>query len=216
MILPATRLLVSGATRVLAQYAGHPNLGGLVTPRTGNDPAWYARHRFPYAADNDAYSNFDDIRYLRMLDRLAATEQQPLWVTVPDVVGDARATAQRWVQWAGVLRDFGLPAAYVAQNGVDPDDIPWTQIACVFIGGDDDFKLGPAAHRVASRAHVKGCAIHVGRVNSLKRIGYARWLGAATIDGSSASMFSATWIPSYLGELHQDRLPLHPEEEAAC
>jgi hypothetical protein len=40
-----------------------------------------------------------------------------LFVTVPDVVGDAAATARQWVRWQAASRRRGLPLAFVAQNG---------------------------------------------------------------------------------------------------
>lgn len=197
----------------MARYAGDPNLGGLLSPRGHNRPEWYARHRFPYAADNDAYSGFDEGRYIAMLDRLAEAEHRPMWVTCPDVVGDAHATDRLFDRWAPFVRDtMGLPVAYVAQNGIEPDHVPWDDVACVFLGGDDDFKLGAAGARIAARARTLGVPLHIGRVNSLRRIAYARWLGAASVDGSSASRFSAIKLPFYLGELRQARLPIHEED----
>jgi hypothetical protein len=200
------RMLVSGATRLLERHACDPHLGGLVTPRTRNAPDWYARHDFPYAADNDAYSYFDEARYEAMLARLETAEHRPLWVAAPDVVADARATERLYERWRDVLRLADLPVAFIAQNGAAPDDVPWSEIACVFIGGDDTFKLGPAARAIALRADVERVALHLGRVNSRRRIAYARELGAATFDGSAISKWPDSRAPRMIAELRQGNL----------
>jgi hypothetical protein len=203
-------MLVSGATRLLARHAGSPLLGGLLTPRTRNSSDWYAAHGFVYAADNDAYSHFDAGRYTAMLERLERADHRPLWVAAPDVVADADATAARYTQWRDRLTD--LPVAYVAQDGVDPTAIPWHEIACVFLGGTDTFKLGPPGRAVTEHAHAAGVPVHMGRVNTRRRIAYARALGAATFDGSAISVWPDARAPRMLAELRQTSLD---EGEAA-
>jgi len=55
----------------------------------------------------------------------------------------------------------------------------------VFVGGTDEFKLGPAAAELAREARRRGLHVHWGRVNSRKRIRYIAETGAAdSFDGS--------------------------------
>jgi ribosomal protein S18 acetylase RimI-like enzyme len=119
--------------------------------------------------------------------------------------GDADATIARFEQWSQYLRHEGLPAAFVAQDGMDsPErlawlDKHWDDISAVFIGGSDDFKLGPGAARVAELAREHGKLVHVGRVNTHMRIAYARdVLHADSIDGGTFSKFKDTYLPSGL------------------
>ena len=79
-------ILVSGATKTVNKFAGHPNLGQLITPHDGNK----IRTDMPWAADNAAYSNWDRKKWLAMLNRIDG--MNPLFVVAPDVVGDAMKT----------------------------------------------------------------------------------------------------------------------------
>ena len=100
------KILVCGASRTVAKLAGHPNLGQLVTPRTGSLPM----PSMMYAADNSAYSSWSEIKFYKMLDRLAGTA--PLFVTAPDYVGNARITERLFDKWEPRIRGRGLPVAY--------------------------------------------------------------------------------------------------------
>jgi hypothetical protein len=58
----------------------------------------------------------------------------------------------------------------------------------VFIGGSDDFKVSREAFAAASTAKVLGKLVHVGRVNTVKRL--RNWIGVAdSIDGSGISRY---------------------------
>jgi hypothetical protein len=46
-----------------------------------------------------------------------------LFVTVPDTVADARATARQWTEWAPLMAH--LPLALCLQDGVEDIGIPW-------------------------------------------------------------------------------------------
>jgi hypothetical protein len=141
------------------------------------------------AADNLAFSrSFREDHYLEMLDALIGTEVA--WVSVPDVVGDAQATLERWRDWWPQLRARGVPAAFVAQDGLDPEAIP-AEASCLFVGGTDAYKLGGAARQAVREAKARGLLVHVGRVNSVRRIAYAGRLGADSIDGSGWSRWTS-------------------------
>lgn len=87
-----------------------------MTPGGGPSREWIESAGLPWAADNGAYSGFDAGAYVRMLDRIAG--RRPLWVTAPDVVGDARATLDLFGRWHHEIASRGLPAALVAQDGL--------------------------------------------------------------------------------------------------
>ena len=88
--------------------------------------------------------------------------------------------------------------AFVAQDGVSVDTVPWESISAVFIGGTTGFKLGPMAVAVASEARRRGKWVHVGRVNSRKRARFAMDIGADSIDGSQFSWFADVKLRPFL------------------
>lgn len=175
-------LLVSGATATVRQHAGHPHLGQLMRPGNGNVPT------LPYwAADNGAFTGFDADAFIAMLGRLPRTAK---WVAAPDVVGDWRATEVLFAEWSPRIRELGFPVAYVLQDGCEriPD------ADCLFVGGTTDYKLSRQAATWMREAKRRGMLVHVGRVNSVRRMRWAYDNGADSIDGTSVSMFPDRWL----------------------
>jgi hypothetical protein len=123
-----------------------------------------------------------------MLDRLHHVGGRCLFVTVPDVVGDALATARQFERWWTAPARRGLPVALVAQDGLQDMgrwlSTAWPRIYALFIGGSTAWKLGPAARALVREAKSRALWIHMGRVNSLKRIAYAAEIGCDSIDGT--------------------------------
>src|SRR5271166_3209831 len=203
-------LLVTQAIPQMCQY-DHPHLGRLLTPRhccsVGETARW------PWAADNDCYRAFDPCAYVRMLDRIASTPEGCLFATVPDAVADAIATARLFELWWRAPARRGLPAALVAQDGLERLDgwlaTAWPRMDALFIGGSTGWKLGPHAERLASAARERGKWVHMGRVNSARRIRYAASIGCDSIDGSKWVRWRDAYLDSGLetvGESVQLRL----------
>ena len=103
---------------------------------------------------------------------------RPLWVVVPDVVADAEATMKSWHEWNKTISDMGYRLAFVAQDGMEPQDVP-SATDCVFVGGSTDWKIKNAYK-------FKGVAklLHIGRVNTLGRLKWAEDIGADSCDGT--------------------------------
>lgn len=160
-------------------------LGCITTPAQGNrvpDGAWWC-------ADNGKFGNgwpgFDAwYSWLgRKADRVG--RERMLFATAPDVVGDALATMQESLIWLGRVRRLDIPVAFVAQDGCTARTLtPWGQFDVLFLGGTDEFKLGPEGAAMCRQAHARGVPIHMGRVNSKKRIKYALDLGCRSVDGT--------------------------------
>jgi hypothetical protein len=199
-------LLVSGATG--AQRSA--TVGHLVVPRQWNDPASLDLSH-PWAMDNGAFSGFDEGAYLRMIERYhpyhAAHPCQ--FVVAPDVVGDAACTLARWPFWCELLRGLGLPPAFVAQDGLTPDRVPWQGMAALFIGGSTDYKESEAARTLCGYAKARGLWVHWGRVNGKRRYELALKAGADSIDGTGFSMFPDTNIPK--AEAWREAIHAQPE-----
>lgn len=211
------RILVSGASATVARLAtsklGQKYLGHLCTPQNGNSLESLLRSGLPWACDNSAYSNPDDRKFWNLGIDVWGWDafSPPEWVAVPDVVGDHAATVESFESWVAMWEyEIGrvpFPMAFVLQNGVTIESVPWDLIDAVFVGGDDGFKL-KQCHKVVGEAKARGKLVHIGRVNSLSRLRYAIGLGADSVDGSSFSMFPDTKIPRALREI--DRLSKAP------
>lgn len=201
---PAPIILVTTGHPTLHHHPGpngervHPRLGRLIQPRHTSSIELTAAAGIPWAADNDCFQGLDEVAFVRMLDRIAGLPGC-LFATVPDVVGDASATLAMFERWAPELERRGIPAGYVAQDGATVESTPWERIAAVFIGGTDDYKLGPNAARLAREAKRRGKWVHWGRVNTRKRFDLIRATGAAdSFDGSKWARWRKTYLPTAL------------------
>lgn len=184
-------LLVDKALGTLEKYPQR-NVARLLSPRQYSRAADTARAGFLWAADNDAYSGFDDTRYRRMLETIQGVPGC-LFVTCPDVVGDAEATFTGYLKWGKEILSRGLPLGYVAQDGAT--DLPWNGISALFIGGTTEYKLGEDAALLVKEAKTRGKWVHMGRVNTWRRIEYAKSIGCDSADGTAVSMFTDTHLP---------------------
>lgn len=155
------------------------------TPRAG----------FLWAADNDCYNGFHVGRYEGMLDAIKGTPAC-LFVTSPDVVGDSGETLRLFRTWHRRVSEAG-PVGLVAQDGLTPETTPWTDIASLFIGGTTEWKLGEEAALLVKEAKERGKWVHMGRVNSWRRVEYAKAIGVDSIDGTQLSWFSDTYIDRF-------------------
>lgn len=181
----------------------HPNLGRLAVPRDHARMDETAAAGILWAADNSAFSDFDAEAFLTMLDHLNGVPGG-LFVVAPDTVGDAGATIEMFERWAPEIRARSLPVALAAQNGLERLPVPWDDLDALFVGGVPepgqraDWKLSPAAVDLVTQANTRGKWTHMGRVNSGRRLEYAKAIGCRSIDGSKFSRFTDTWLPGGL------------------
>lgn len=156
-------------------------LGMICTPAQGNRIVPGSQ----WALDNGCFSGrWTPVKFFDTLDRLAGVPGC-LFAVVPDVVADAGATNRRWGAWHLGLMRRGFPTAYVLQDGATA--IPrWAD--AVFIGGSTEWKLGPDARRLVELAKRHGKWVHMGRVNSLKRLRYADSIGCDSADGTTIAI----------------------------
>jgi hypothetical protein len=210
-IAPAAPLiLVTTGHPTLHQHPGpdgeaiHPRLGRLLQPRHLSSVELTASAGIPWACDNDCFQGLDEVAFVRMLDRVRNLPGC-LFVTVPDVVGDAAATAAQFDKWAPALERRGLPAALVLQDGIDEPALAdwlertWHRLDAVFVGGSTEFKEGPVAAEFARQAKDRGLWVHWGRVNTRRRFDLIVATGAAdSFDGSKWARFRKTYLPGGL------------------
>ncbi len=176
-------------------------LGQLSTPNTGNR----LTPGVVWAADNGCFSDTTPFVASRWLDWL---DRQPrdncLFAVVPDVVGDHVETLRRWDRWADTVRGLGFRPAFVLQDGCEWEDIP-NDTDCVFVGGSTEWKLGPQAARCVRYAKAEGMWVHMGRVNSRRRLRLAADLGCDSADGTYLAYGPDANLPKLLSWLRPEQ-----------
>ena len=151
----------------------------LRTPLTG-----YKLSGKPYALDNGCYSRFPEKKWKKLL--IEAEENTPIFVCLPDIVGDARRTLDLFNVFKPLTS--GLPRALVLQDGIGNYEIPWNDIDAVFVGGSDSFKISNECINACRVAKMLNKWVHVGRVNTSSRV--KNWLELGdSLDGSGLSKY---------------------------
>lgn len=190
-------LLVNGATKTVKRHLDSRHLGHLLNPRKMNSVDMVNSTGLYWAADNDAFNGFNSDEFVRMLKKIRGQEKC-LWVACPDVVGNAKATLDLFAQWEPIVHDYDLPVALVGQDGLESLEIPWDKFEAFFIGGSTKWKLSENAYKLAVEAKNRGKWVHMGRVNSIRRLEIARLYGCDSVDGSGFSRFPDQKIPPAL------------------
>jgi hypothetical protein len=171
----------------------------IATPAGGSPPT----PEVAWCADNACYTGRypGDRAYLAWLARHQPHATRCGFATAPDVVADAAATLARSAPMLPRIRDLGYPAALVAQDGLEHLPIPWRSFDVLFLGGTTTWKLSPAAARLAERARTHGLAVHMGRVNSLRRLRHAAAIGCTSADGTLLAYGPDRHLPTLLSWL---------------
>lgn len=149
---------------------------------------------FPYAIDNGAWTAhqtgepFDAKAFGDVCGKLAAHAD---WIVVPDIVAGGNRSLEFSKSWLPRVLSYGRPVLIAVQDGLDGYDVG-TMLGPnvgIFIGGSTEWKLRTMPHwgRVARD---RGCYLHVGRVNTVRRISFCAGIGADSFDGTSASRFA--------------------------
>ena len=151
----------------------------LRTPLTG-----YKLSGKPYGLDNGCFSRFPEKKWRKLLTE--AEESTPVFVCLPDIVGDARRTLDLFNVFKPLTS--GLPRALVLQDGIGDFEIPWNDIDAVFVGGTDAFKISNECINACRVAKMLNKWVHVGRVNTSSRV--KNWLELGdSLDGSGISKY---------------------------
>lgn len=177
-----------------------PDMPAIVTPqRWGQLEPGHV-----WAADNGRYASperYSDATYLAWL--ATCDPASCLFATAPDVVGNAGATLALSAPMYRPIRRLGYRVALVAQDGLEHlrEFIPWDDFDALFIGGTTAWKLGEAAHELAAEAKRRGKWLHMGRVNSLRRMRLAHAMGCDSVDGTFLRFGPDTLLPRLLSWL---------------
>lgn len=182
---------------ILEQLLTRKDLGIMTTPMIGNKVDLTT---ITWAADTGCFATpekYDSDNYLRWLEERLYAREQCLLVTAPDVFGDGPATLEKAMPVLPRIRDVGFPAALVIQPGITKDDLDWESFDALFFGGPDDWRASEPYFEIVREGHRQGKYMHLGRVNSRKRIRHAAdELGVHSVDGTMIGFGPKRHLPS--------------------
>lgn len=178
MIMPA-----NNSSALIHYWAGkYPEqIGWLIGPSAL--PKTKLRQWIPFALDNDAFASWtskkewNEKAWIEMLEKVKVSGLIPKWVLVPDTVADRKATLDKWKKYAPIAAEFGWPLAFALQDGMTKKDIP--KDCVLFVGGTYDWKWKTLPMWCETDRK-----IHVGRVNSVKKLLACERLGVSSVDGT--------------------------------
>lgn len=128
------------------------------------------------------------------------------FAVAPDVPFDAAGTLGESLPWMSRIRSLGIPAAFAAQDGCEQLGVPWDELDVLFLAGSTEWKVGPVAHQLTQEARRLGKRVHMGRVNSLKRLRVAEAFGCHSADGTYLTFgpeINLSRLLGWLAELEQ-------------
>jgi hypothetical protein len=159
-------------------------IGCMTGPAQGNQIPTGAS----WAADNGRFGKGwpGEAAWFRWLgEQAVGRERDCMFAVAPDTPLDAAATLELSLPWLERIRELDIPAAFAAQDGSErPGMIPWDAFDVLFLGGGTAWKTGPHAARLAGEALARGKRLHMGRVNTRRRLGLASWIGCHSADGT--------------------------------
>jgi hypothetical protein len=137
--------------------------------------------------DNGAFTGlFNEAAFWRKLEQMRPHRANCVFVVAPDVVGNAIATMHQYRYYGPAIHAAGYPVAFVAQDGQEIYPFP-PEYDALFIGGSTEWKLSDAALWCIQQAKASGKWVHVGRVNSQRRIRHFQLARVDSVDGTSVT-----------------------------
>jgi len=160
-----------------------------------------------YALDNGAWSAyqkgepFNESAFIKAVEQLGQDAQ---FIVVPDIVCGGLDSLAYSLSWLPKLQGFKRLLIAV-QDGMRACDVRHLVSSSVgiFVGGSSEWK--EQSLRIWGQlASETGCYLHVGRVNTRRRIRLCQDAGADSFDGTSASRFAKTipLIDNSVRQLH--------------
>jgi hypothetical protein len=155
------------------------------------------RHEgFPYALDNGAWTAFasgQPFDVPKFEHALATMGGDADWVVAPDIVAGGLASLRLSETWLERCLAVCPKVLVAVQDGICPDDLRslvGPQVG-VFVGGSPSTNYKEATMPAwGDLGHEKNCHVHVGRVNSARRIWLCGVSGVHSFDGTNATIYS--------------------------
>lgn len=156
-----------------------------------------------WAFDNAAFTgNFNLDKWIGCMNKMHEYRNSCMFVVCPDVVGDAEKTIESYNKHRDIIKNLGYRVAFACQDGQENYDIP-SDCDAVFIGGTTQWKLSKMARDAILTARAHGKHVHVGRVNTLRRIAYFKAAGADSVDGTMIVYKPTQRLQQLIAWMHQ-------------
>ncbi len=149
---------------------------------------------FAYGLDNGAWTSFAQGRpFDERLFGIALTKmgQGADWTVIPDIVAGGIPSLEFSLSWMRRVLDATERGLIAVQDGMSIEDVRGflgSRVG-IFVGGSTEWKER-TLESWAQLGRSLGCWVHVGRVNSQRRINLCAHVGATSFDGTSASRFA--------------------------
>lgn len=148
---------------------------------------------------------FDTDAFLRAVDLVG---EHADWIVLPDIVLGGQRSLDLSLSWLDKLKGIPTRLLIAVQNGMQPDDVRryLNPMVGLFVGGDTAWKES-TCETWGSLARRRNCYLHVGRVNSQRRIGICAAAGADSFDGTSVTRYAVTMRPLDAARRQSDLFP---------
>lgn len=149
-----------------------------------------------YALDNGAYTAYQQGKpwsaaaFVALVEKLGAGAD---FVAVPDIVAGGLGSLRLSEAWLPRLKGVGVPLLIPVQDGMVPADVRplLGPRVGIFVGGSVPWKLA-TVRAWGALARELGVYLHVGKVNTARRIALCASAGADSFDGTSATKYAVT------------------------
>lgn len=172
---------------------------GRIGEFCGLETALSTKPGVPYVLDNGKFAvwssgkEWDEQRFIELLNKANSKENKPEWVIVPDVVTDPAATLKEWDRWYYAIKEFGFNLALAVQDGMTPKTVKAMKLKpdVIFIGGSKKWKWRYLKTWTAAFPRV-----HVGRATTGKHLWMVHRAGAESSDGTGWFLNNPTTGPN--------------------
>lgn len=192
-------------------------IGHLFSPGAQRGPwPW-----FPYALDNGAFSAWDSKTnqwnesrwsvdaWRRLIFWADAREQKPIWAIVPDVVGNADLTIERFNRFSS---EVPFPKALAVQDGMTINQAKLLNPDVIAVGGSTKWKWETVEMWASAFPRV-----HLLRCNSPDKLDYLESLGIESCDGTGWNRGNRTQTAGLENWARKNPNPsIHPLHNFVC
>lgn len=155
---------------------------------------------FAYALDNGAWSaagagglgtkhEWNKRLFVELVEKLGDGAD---WVVAPDIVQGGLASLELSMAWLPRLLEQCARVLVPVQDGMEARHVEHIvgERVGLFVGGSADWKEATTLSTWGPLAAARGCWLHVGRVNTTRRVSICTAAGATSFDGTSITMFA--------------------------
>ena len=158
--------------------------GLFTSPKAGFDVSNAKR----WAADNGCFLRYEPDKFRAMLERYQAYTSTCKFIVCPDRVQNAVKTIQLFHMWYHSIKAYGYPVAFVLQDGITMDTVPWRLADAIFVGGSNQFKDSLICRQIVKKAIRLGMCVHNGRISSPPKIVENNRLGVTSFDSTAYNL----------------------------